>query len=47
MAHDLNLPNSKGERLGFFMYPVAENGEGRFDSYAPDDFKYHITAREI
>ena len=47
MAHDLNLPNTKGERLGFFMYPVAENGEGRFDSYAPDDFKYQITAREI
>ena len=47
MAHDLNLPNSKGERLGFFMYPVAENSEGRFDSYAPDDFKYQITAREI
>jgi len=47
MAHDLNLPNSKGERLGFLMYPVAENSEGRFDSYAPDDFKYQITAREI
>ena len=47
MAHDVSLPNSKGDRLGFFMYPVAENNEGRFDSYAPDDFKYQISAREI
>ena len=47
MAHDVSLPNSKGDRLGFFMYPVAENQEGRFDSYAPDDFKYQISAREI
>ena len=47
MAHDLTLPQSKGDRLGFFMYPVGENNEGRFDSYAPDDFKYQIAAREI
>lgn len=46
-AHDLTLPSSKGDRLGFFMYPIAENDEGRFDSYAPDDFKYQITAKEI
>lgn len=46
-AHDLKLPNSKGDRLGFFMYPTAENNEGRFDSYAPDDFKYQITAKEF
>lgn len=46
-AHDLSLPQSKGDRIGFFMYPVAENNEGRFDSYAPDDFKYQITAKEI
>ena len=46
-AHDLSLPQSKGGRIGFFMYPVAENNEGRFDSYAPDDFKYQITAKEI
>ena len=46
-AHDVTLPQSQGERLGFFMYPVAENQEGRFDSYAPDDFKYQISAREI
>jgi hypothetical protein len=29
------------------MYPVAEDQQGRFDSYAPDDFKYQITAKEI
>ena len=29
------------------MYPIAENADGRIDSYAPDDFKYQITAREI
>jgi len=46
-AHDLTLPQSKADRLGFFMYPVAENDEGRFDSYAPDDFKYQISAKEI
>lgn len=46
-AHDLALPGAKGEKLGFFMYPMAENAKGRFDPYAPDDFKYQITAREI
>ena len=46
-AHDLALPHSTGEKLGFFMYPTAENPAGRFDSYAPDDFKYQITAKEI
>ncbi len=46
-AHDLALPGAKGPKLGFFMYPVAENAGGRFDSYAPEDFKYQISAREI
>jgi transglutaminase-like putative cysteine protease len=46
-AHDVALPGSQGERLGFLMYPVAETAEGRVDSYAPDTFKYQITAREI
>lgn len=46
-AHDVALPNAKGDKLGFFMYPVGENAAGRFDSYAPDDFKYQITAKEI
>ena len=46
-AHDVSLPNAKGVKLGFFMYPVGENAAGRFDSYAPDDFRYPITAKEI
>ena len=47
-AHDVVLPNSRDRSLlGFFMYPAAENDVGRFDSYAPDDFRYQITAREI
>lgn len=46
-AHDVALPNSTGPKLGFFMYPTAENADGRFDSYAPDEFKYQISAREI
>ncbi len=46
-AHDVALPGSTAEKLGFFMYPVAETASGRLDSYAPDDFKYQIAAREI
>ena len=46
-AHDVALPGSKGPKVGFFMYPNAENAEGRFDSLDPDTFKYTITAREI
>ena len=48
--HDLLLPGSalgkKGE-IPFFMYPQAENKEGRFDSLDPDNFKYKITSRRI
>jgi transglutaminase-like putative cysteine protease len=47
MAHDLKLPQAQGPALGFLMYPVAETGGERLDSYAPDAFKYQITAREI
>lgn len=46
-AHDVKLPQSQGEALGFFMYPVGEDAQGRLDSYAPDDFRYRITAREL
>ncbi len=46
-AHDVVLPGAKGGKLPFFMYPVAEHAGGRHDSYAPDDFRYQITAREI
>ncbi len=44
MAHDVALPHAKGPKLGFFMYPAAENAGGRLDSYDPDQFKYQITA---
>jgi transglutaminase-like putative cysteine protease len=47
MAHDVALPGSRMGKLGFLMYPTAEDKQGRFDSYAPDDFKYVISAREI
>ena len=46
-AHDLKLPGAKEGVLHFLMYPVAETSEGRVDSYAPDSFKYTISAREI
>lgn len=46
-SHDVALPAAKHGKLGFFMYPVAEDASGRFDSLSPDDFKYTITAREI
>jgi hypothetical protein len=47
MAHDVQLPGSRMGKLGFLMYPQAEDKQGRFDAYAPDDFRYQITAREI
>jgi transglutaminase-like putative cysteine protease len=46
-AHDVSLPGARMGTLGFLMYPIAEDQQGRFDSYAPDDFKYQITAKEI
>jgi transglutaminase-like putative cysteine protease len=46
-AHDVKLPQATGPALGFLMYPIAENASGRLNSYAPDDFKYQISAREI
>jgi transglutaminase-like putative cysteine protease len=47
IAHDVALPNSsRGEKVGFLMYPQAETAAGRLDSLDPDNFKYTITARE-
>ena len=46
-AHDVKLPGSTGEMLGFLMYPQAETGGKRVNPYAPDDFKYRLTSREI
>jgi transglutaminase-like putative cysteine protease len=46
-AHDVKLPGSSGEKLAFLMYPQAETGGVRVNPYAPDDFRYKLTAREI
>jgi transglutaminase-like putative cysteine protease len=46
-AHDVQLPGSRGHKLGFLMYPMAERDGVRLDSYAPDIFRYRISAREV
>ena len=46
-ANDFALPNSKGGKLTFFMYPQAETAQGRLDSLDPDNFKYTMTAKEL
>jgi transglutaminase-like putative cysteine protease len=46
-AHDVSLPGSTGPKVGFLMYPQAEDAAGRMDCLDPDTFKYTITAREI
>ena len=46
-AHDVALPHATGPKLGFLMYPHAETAAGRLDPYAPDAFKYQISAQEI
>ncbi|HMN83513.1 MAG TPA: transglutaminase domain-containing protein [Burkholderiaceae bacterium] len=47
VAHDVALPHSKGPKVGFLMYPQAENDKGRFDPLDPDTFRYTITTREL
>ena len=46
-AHDVELPNSAGDPVAFFMYPQAETAEGRLDSLDADSFRYKIVAREL
>jgi len=46
-AHDVVLPKSAGNPVGFLMYPQAETGGARLDSLDADSFKYEITSREI
>ena len=46
-AHDVALPGSTGNPVGFLMYPQAETAEGRLDSLDPDHFKYGITSKEL
>jgi len=46
-ASDIKLPGAKQAKLGFFMYPQAEVAGVARDPYAPDDFSYQITAKEL
>jgi transglutaminase-like putative cysteine protease len=46
-AHDVRLPGSQAGKVGFLMYPQAENRGEPYDSLAPDTFQYTITARAI
>jgi len=46
-AHDVGLPGSTNQQLGFLMYPQAETDRGRLDCLDPDNFEYEITSREI
>ena len=47
VAHDVELPNSKGPALGFLMYPQAEVGDRRVDSLDSERFRYTLTSQEI
>jgi transglutaminase-like putative cysteine protease len=46
-GHDIALPNSKGPKLPYLMYPNGESGGERLDSLDPDAFAYTMTAREL
>jgi transglutaminase-like putative cysteine protease len=46
-AHDVALPGSNGPKLGFLMYPQAENASMRLDYLDPDSFRYTITSKEL
>jgi hypothetical protein len=47
-AHDVQLRDAKAlGKLGFLMYPQAENRGEAYDALNPDAFKYVITARAI
>jgi transglutaminase-like putative cysteine protease len=46
-AHDVALPQSTGEPIGFLMYPQAETGDGRVDCLDADNFTYEITSKEF
>jgi transglutaminase-like putative cysteine protease len=46
-AHDVALPNFKGGKLPFLMYPQAQSHGEPYDSLDPDSFKYTISAKAI
>lgn len=48
MAHDVQLRDSKAiGKVGFLMYPQAENRGEAYDPLSPDAFKYTITSRAL
>ena len=46
-ASDVLLPYATQGKIGFFMYPNAENQQGPVDSLDPENFEYQINSREI
>jgi transglutaminase-like putative cysteine protease len=46
-AHDVALPGSTGDPMGFFMYPQAETADGHVNCLDADNFKYEITSKQI
>jgi transglutaminase-like putative cysteine protease len=46
-ANDTRLAPEASRALGHFMYPYAEGPRGPLDYYAPQNFKYQMTAREL
>jgi transglutaminase-like putative cysteine protease len=47
MGHDISLPNSKGPKLPYLMYPNGETGGERLDQLEPEKFSYALTARAL
>jgi transglutaminase-like putative cysteine protease len=47
VAHDVTLPGSKGQKIGFLMYPQAETSGLRLDCLDPDNVKYTILSKEV
>ncbi len=46
-AHDVKLPGSSFDPVGFLMYPQAELNGVEQDALDPDNFAYSITVREL
>jgi transglutaminase-like putative cysteine protease len=46
-AGDTRLAPETAKPLGHFMYPYAEGAKGPLDYYAPQNFKYQMTTREV
>lgn len=46
-AGDTRLAPETAKPLGHFMYPYAEGAKGPLDYYAPQNFQYRMSAREV